>query len=162
MESVQDRLLRYLNDAWAFEKSLIPALETNANKANDPTAKALYQEHASVTHQQEELLEARIRALGGELNRAKSFMDQMANTLSGFMNIFHDEYDQTTQDLIKSYAIEHFEMGMYQSLESFATAIGDTETAQLARSIFEQEKETAERVWSQIGPAAARALQATG
>jgi ferritin-like metal-binding protein YciE len=160
-ESIQDRTLRYLEDAWAVEKALVAALRDMAADANDPTVKALFEEHANLTHTQEEMLEERIRALGGEPARTKSFMNQMMAKASDMMNTGHDAYDKTTQDLMKAYATEHFEMAMYQSLESFASVVGDTETAQLARRIFEQEKETAERVWPHISRAATRAVQAT-
>lgn len=161
-ESLQERLIRYLDDAWAAEKALVPALRDMAADANDPTVKALFEEHLQMTHMQEEELEARIRALGAEPSGAKGFMNQLMAKASDLMNAGHDDYDKTTQDLMKAYATENFEMAMYQALESYATAIGDAETAQLARRIHEQERQTAERIWPQIGLAAARAVQAAG
>ncbi len=53
-----------------------------------------------------------------------------------------------------AYAVENAEIAMYESLAVAAHAIGDTETEQLARSIQQQEKQTAEKVWIQIAPAA--------
>lgn len=161
MENPQERLLRYLDDAWAVEKALVSALKDMANDANDPTVQALFQEHSVMTHQQEEDLEARIRALGGEPSGSKGFMNQMMAKVTDMMNSAHDDYDKTTQDLMKSYATENFEMAMYESLASYANAVGDTETAALAERIFQQEKQTAERVWAQIAPASARAVNAT-
>ena len=160
-ESVQDRIIRYLDDAWAVEKALVSALRDMAADTHDPAVKALFEEHANLTHVQEELLEERIRALGAEPSGTKGFMNQMMAKASDMMNTGHDIYDKTTQDLIKAFATENLEMATYHSLETFATAVGDTETAQLARRIFEQEKETADRVWALIAPAATSALQAT-
>lgn len=160
-ESIQDRIIRYLDDARAAEKALVSALRDMANDANDPVVKALFEEHASLTHTQEELLEERIRALGSEPTNMKSFMNQMMAKASDLMNTGHDDYDKTTQDLMKAFATENFEMAMYESLEAFASAVGDHETAQLARRIHEQEKETADRIWPHISRAAKRAVQAT-
>jgi len=159
MESTQDRLIRYLDDAWAVEKALVVALNDMAEEVNDPQVRALFQEHRQVTHDQEERLEARIRALGKEPAGSKGFFNQMVAKIGDALHAAHDEYDKTTQDLMKAYATENFECAMYQSLESYATAIGDTETAELARQHMREEKEAAERVWPLIQPTAARPAQ---
>lgn len=41
---------------------------------------------------------------------------------------------------------------MYESLIVIAEAAGDSETAGLARSIQQQERETADKIWALIGP----------
>ena len=156
MEGTQDRLIRYLDDAWAVEKALVNVLQDMAEEVNDPQVQSLFQEHRQVTHQQEERLEARIRALGKEPSGAKGFFNQMMGKVGDAMHAAHDEYEKTTQDLMKGYATENFECAMYQSLEAYANAIGDTETAQLARQHLQQEREAAERIWPLIAPTAAR------
>jgi ferritin-like metal-binding protein YciE len=162
METTQERLVRYLDEAWAVEKALVSDLREMADEVNDQQVRALFEEHAQVTHQQEENLEARIRALGQEPSGAKGFVHQMIAKAGDLLQGTQDEYDKTTQDLMKGFATENLEMAMYQSLESFATAIGDQETAQLARRHFDQEKEAANRVWPMIEPAAARPAQLAG
>ena len=67
--------------------------------------------------------------------------------------------DKTTQGLMKAFGIESFEMAVYQGLMTYANAIGDTQTAQLAQQILQQERETANKVWPLIAPAAARPAQ---
>lgn len=156
METAQERTIRYLDDAWAVEKALVNALDTMAGEVDDPVVRALFEEHRMVTHQQEENLEARIRALGEEPSGTKGFFSSMMSRIGEFLHRPHDDYDKVTQDLMKQYAVENFEMAMYESMAVYAEAIGDTATAQLAREHFAQERETAERVWKLIGPAAAR------
>jgi len=160
MESTRERLIRYLNNAWAVEKNLVRMLDDMAGEVNDDRVRSLFREHRVVTHQQEENLEARIRALGEEPSGGKSFLTQLiskiAETVQG---ITQDDYDKTTQDLMKAYAVENFEVAMYQALEAYAAAIGDNETAQLARQHMQQEKETAERVWALITPTAVKPAQ---
>lgn len=162
MQDTQERLIRYLDDAWAVEKALVDNLKDMANQVNDPQIKSMFEQHRQVTHQQEEALEARIRALGEEPSGSKGFFSQLMGKVGDFMHKAEDEYDQTTQDLMKAYAIENFECAMYQSMESYATAIGDTETAQLARMHHEQEKQAAQMAWSMIQPAAIRTAQVSG
>ena len=161
MESTHDRLIRYLDNAWAVEKALVDSLKTMAQDVNDADVAQWFREHAQVTWQQEEALEARIRALGAEPSGAKGFFSSMMGRLSDIMQITQDEYDRTTQNLIKAYTSEQFEMAMYQALEAYANAIGDAETARLAQLHFQQERETAEMLWPMIAETAARPAQLT-
>ena len=159
MENTRERLVRYLDDAWAVEKGLIPILNDMAEGANDPQIKAMFEQHRMVTHQQEEALEARIRALGEEPSGGKGFFSQFLSKVADFMHHAEDDYDATTQHLMKAYATENFECAMYQALEAYSTAISDTETASLARQLHQQEKQAAEMVWQMIEPAAIRPAQ---
>lgn len=161
MQDTRERLIRYLDDAWAVEKGLVSTLQDMANEVNDPRIKAMFEEHRQVTHQQEENIEARIRALGEEPSGSKGFFTQFMGKIGDFMHKAKDEYDQTTQDLMKAYATENFECAMYQSMEAYATAIGDSATADLARQHHQQEKQAAEMVWSMIESAATRPAQVT-
>ena len=156
MESTPERLIRYLDNAWAVEKGLVSALKSMAEDVNGPGLREMFQEHAQVTWRQEEALEARIRALGAEPNGAKGFFSNMMGRMSELMQMTQDEYDRTTQNLIKAYTSEQFEMAMYQALQSYAEAIGDSETAQLAQEHFQQEKRTAEALWPLIAEMAER------
>src|SRR6476646_7352596 len=99
METTRERLVRYLNDAWATEKALVDELQGLADKSQDPEVKALFLEHRAVTHQQEEMLEARIRALGEEPAGGKAFLSQVVGKLGEAFHKAHDEFDQTQQNL---------------------------------------------------------------
>src|SRR5262249_31145506 len=113
-----------------------------------------------VTHNQEEKLEARIRALGEEPSGGKGMVNQLLGRLGDLIHGAHDEYDKTTQNLIKAFAVENFEIAMYESLAQFAQAIGDAETASLAHSIQQQEQAAAQKVWALIPSCATRAASA--
>jgi ferritin-like metal-binding protein YciE len=75
------------------------------------------------------------------------------------MHAFHDEYDKTTQNLIKGYGTENFEVAMYESLEAYAQAIGDQETVLLAQKHKQQEQEAADKIRPLISQTATRVLQ---
>jgi ferritin-like metal-binding protein YciE len=77
-------------------------------------------------------------------------MNKIMGKVSDLMNAAHDDYDKTTQDIIKAYSTEHFEIGMYTSLIAFAQAIGDTETAALGQEIMAEEEEAARRLYPLI------------
>ncbi len=112
-----------------------------------------------MTHQQEEALEARIRALGEEPSGGAGFFSSFMSSIGNLLHQAHDEDDKTTQDLIKAFAIENLEMAMYQSLESYSNAIGDADTAALARTIMAQEKQAADLCWQMIPTCAVKPAQ---
>src|SRR5579859_1385263 len=103
MESTHERLVRYLNDCWATEKALVDDLRDLADKSDMPEVKALFEEHRNVTHQQEEMLEARIRALGKEPSGGRSFVSQLTGKMGEALHRAHDDYDQTQQNLMKAF-----------------------------------------------------------
>jgi ferritin-like metal-binding protein YciE len=156
-EDRQDRLVRYLNDAWSVEKELVETLGRMAREVIDPELRALFEEHREQTRRQQEALEARLQALGHKPAGGKGFFNRM---VAGIWGALHssppDDFDQTTQDLMKGYATENFEMAMYEALESYARRLGDTETAELARRHGEEERAAAEKLWPLIAPVAAR------
>lgn len=162
-EDKNKRLLRYLNDAYASEQGGLMALKDIAGETDDPEVRSVVSEHIRVTESQADRLEARIRSLGGGKAEAKG--KSMVNTAiakgSHYTNIFHDKEDKHTQDLVKAYSLEHFEIGMYTSLESYASAIGDTETAGLARMIIREEQQAAEQMERLIPQVAVAAVRKT-
>jgi len=61
-------------------------------------------------------------------------------------NAFHDQADKDTQDVIKAYTATYLEIGAYTSMAAYARAIGDMETAQLADTLIDEERRSAERL----------------
>ncbi len=161
MESPQDRLVRYIQDAHAAEIGIVDVLKGFIDEINNNEAKIAFQEHLAVTESQATRLEQRLITLGSSASSGKGFMNTLMGKISGIMHAAHDEYDKTTQDLIKAYATEHLEIGMYTSLKSYAEALGDRETASLAEQIIAEEQEAADKVFPLIAATAKAALAAT-
>jgi len=151
-EEARERLIRYLNDAWAVEKTLVEMLQTMAEEVADPELRSLLQEHQSVTRQQKHNLEARLHSLGKTPSGGKGFFDQMLARVWDAMSPPRDELDRTLHDLMKGLGTEHFEIAMYQALEALALAVGDEETTRLAREHLRQEQAVAERLRHFLAP----------
>lgn len=160
-EDAKARLLRYLSDAHAAEEGGLSSLHDIAAEANDPDVRAAAAEHGTVTRSQADRLEARIHALGGGKVAGKSLVNTIIGKGSDLLNIFHDQEDKQTQDLIKAYALENFEVGMYTSLRAYANAIGDAETAYLAETLMHEEQLAGERFLRLIPQAAVAAVGET-
>jgi ferritin-like metal-binding protein YciE len=150
MESPQEKLIRYLQDAHASEVGIVTVLKDFIDEISDPQIKALFQEHLQVTHSQASRLERRLLELGSGTSDGKSFMNQLIGKMGDMMHAAHDTEDKTTQDLIKAFATENLEIGMYESLYSYSEGLGDRETAQLARQIQSEEKEAADKIFPLI------------
>ena len=154
-------LTKYLEDAIAAEKSFETQLRGFAGEADRyPKAKALFLQHAEETKGQYEALTSRLKALGGTPSTLKSFMAHMFNMAPKSAQVGHSEEERTTQDLMMAYSVENAEVAMYESMSIAAEVIGDNETAILARRIQTQEKQTADKVWTEIAPAAKQAFAA--
>jgi ferritin-like metal-binding protein YciE len=158
-KSAQEVLVRYLEDAIAAEKSFETQLLGFSEEVEDSAVQALFRQHAEETKQQYTMLTQRLEELGGSTSTIKSFLAHMFNFAPKIAQIGHDKYERETQDLMMAYAVENAEVAMYESLAQVAQLAGDTRTQELARQIQQQEKQTAEKVWAQVAPAARRAMQ---
>lgn len=157
-ENPKEIIQRYLQDAIAAEKSFETSLRSMAKEGDNQTVQQMFATHADETRIQYEQLTSRLEALGGSPSGVKSFMAHMFNMTPNTAKMGHEEEEKTTQNLMIAYAVECSEVAMYESLHAAAQAAGDSETAQLARSIQAQEKATAEKVWNHIAECAREAF----
>jgi ferritin-like metal-binding protein YciE len=153
-QSAPDVIRRYLSDAIAAEKSFEDQLRAFAKETDQTAAKQLFEQHADETASQYRRLEARLEALGGGTSGMKSFLSHLLGFGPKLAQLGHDEAEKGTQDLMIAYAVENSEIAMYEALFTTASEAGDTQTAQLAREIQQEEKGAAEKVWSLIVPSA--------
>lgn len=158
-ETTKDQLLRYLHDSYAAEVGGVASLNDLAALATDADLKQVVTEHISVTQSQADRVKARILALGSDVSEPKGVLNSVLAKASSALNIGHSHEDKQTQDTIKAYAFEHFEVGAYTSLHAFANAIGDAETAQLAQTIISEEQMAGERLQRLIPQLAVAALK---
>lgn len=149
-ENAKERIIRYLTDAHASEVGSLHSLKDIAAETTDASLRTTVEEHAVQTQSQADRIEARLNALGGKTNSAKGVMNTVLGKGSDLSNVFHDHEDKQTQDVVKAYALEHFEVGMYTSLHAYAEAVGDYETAQLAQQILSEEQLAGERLLRSI------------
>lgn len=153
-------ITRYLVDAIAAEKSFETQLKGFAEESTDSEARAAFNTHAEQTRFQYEDLTKRLQALGESPSALKSALAHFFGMAPKAAQVGHAAEERTTQDLIMAFSVENAEVAMYEALIVAAKSAGDTETVSLAKRIQQQEKETAEKVWKLIAPAATRAFAA--
>ena len=71
-----------------------------------------------MTQSQADRIAARILALGGDKSEPKGLLNEILAKGSGLLNAFHNKEDKQTQDTIKAYSFEHFEIGCLYVAES--------------------------------------------
>jgi len=158
METPQERLLRYIDDAHAAEVGIEDMLRSAIDRTNSVQAKTAFQQHLAVTQDQAQRLEQRLISLGGKTSGGKGMLNSIMGKVSDLVNIGHDEFDKTTQDIIKAYSTEYLEVGMYTSLKAYAEQLGDGETAALAERAIGEEKEAADTLFPLIAETAKAAV----
>ena len=161
MEDARERIVRYLQDAQAAEIGIRDVLDGFIDDTDDPNIKQTVPTAPASHQSQADRLEARLRAYNETASGGKGFFNALMAKMSEMMHGAHDQYDKDTQNLIKAYATEHLERGMYESLAVFATAVGDTSTAELARQIQMEEEQAAQVIFPMIATYAQTAIAAT-
>lgn len=156
----KDRMIHYLQDANAAEVGLLEMLEDAVGLLDEP-AKALVSGHFERSKSHARRLEERLEALGGDRSPSKGFLNTLMAKIGSKMDVGHDEVDRQTMCIIKLYAAEHLERGMYEAMASYAESIGDTETALLAREIQKEEESAGDKFYPLISKFAAEAIGAT-
>lgn len=149
-DSSSEVIKRYLVDAIAAERNFETQLKAFSTDGEQKLVQNLFAEHAVETKSQHERLTARLEALGGSPSTLKSFFAHLFNFAPKAAQLASDGSEKNAQDLIIAFAIENSEIAMYEELAIVAGLAGDTETERLARSIQEEERAAAKKVWGLI------------
>ncbi len=164
-ETTKDaKLVQYLSEAYGKEKELETALEAHiAMTTRKPYEKRLKQ-HLKETKSHARQVERRIKKIGGggpqladkvagpALGKAKSLAKGPMHMARGT-----GEAEKMLKNAKTEYWNEHEEIATYTAIETLAEALGDTETAKLARAIRRDEERMAGFLEKQI-PVLTRAV----
>ena len=141
---------RYLQDAIAAESGFESQLHSFAAEGDDAEVKAAFALHAEETAAQQRKLAARLEELGGKASATKSVLAHLFGFSPKAAQLTHSADERTVQNLIVAFSVENSECAMYEALANVAQANGDPATESLAKEIQQEEKRTAEKVWSFI------------
>jgi ferritin-like metal-binding protein YciE len=169
--AAEQKLIEYLNQAYGKEKQLETALQahiaiTAAVKGRDAYAKRL-KEHLKETKAQAKNLQRRIKKLGGVAAEADlpgpDIATNAANTVVAAAGKLkevargplHTLRGTSPEELLVKNAQtelseEYHEIAIYTTIETLAEAVGDKETAKLAREHKRQEERMAKFLERQI------------
>ena len=151
------KLVQLLNEAYTKEKQLETALQAHVQvTTRDDYAKRL-KDHLKETKSHATQVSRRIKQLGGNpetvslpgpeglSKAAESVSDVVGKAKAAAQGPLHavrgsGEQDKMLHNARTEYQEEAHEIATYTVIESLATAVGDTQTAKLARDILRQEE----------------------
>ncbi len=157
-------VVHYLNEAYANERRLELALAAHADATTRPEYAQRLRDHLRETRRHATKLERRIRSLGGTpettsipgpeglTERIESAQGMVQRATSAVQHSLHAVRRTGEQHLMLENARTEFrdeaqEIATYRAIGSLANAVGDGETARLAREILREE----ERMASYLG-----------
>jgi len=163
MAELQERdvkLIQYLNEAYGKEKELETALQAHIQMTTRDSYKKRLKDHLKETKQQAQGLKRRIKALGGKAELATvpgpevvaeaagavtSLAAKAAAAATGPLHAVRgtSEPERMLKNAKTEYSNEAEEIANYNAIETLAEALGDKETAKLARDYRRQEERMA-------------------
>jgi ferritin-like metal-binding protein YciE len=158
------KLVQYLTEAYGKEKELETALEAHIGMTNRAPYKKRLQQHLKETKSHAREIERRIKKLGGstsDLTTTATTAAKKALALGkGSLQALRGSSDpeKELKNARDEFAEEAQEIALYTAIESLATAVGDKDTAKIARTIRRDEERMAsylERLIPQLTKAVA-------
>lgn len=163
MAEVQEReakLIQYLNEAYGKEQELVTALEGHITLTSRDAYKKRLKEHLKETKAQAKGLERRIKQLGGKAEavdlpgpdglaeaagKAQAVAQKAVAAAQGPLHALRG--DSKAETMLKNakteFSDEAEEIANYHAIETLAEAVGDADTAKLAREFRRQEERMA-------------------
>src|ERR1700760_531964 len=146
------KLIQYLSEAYGKERELEVALQADIAMTSKAPYKKRLQEHLRETKAHAKALDRRIKKLGGGGQTVQSLVGKATALAKGPLHMIRGDGEQ--EKLLKNaktqFTAEQEEISTYLALEVFATKVGDSETAKLARDIRREEERMAKFLEGQI------------
>jgi ferritin-like metal-binding protein YciE len=146
------KLVQYLNEAYGNERELETALQADIEMTTKAPYKKRLKQHLKETKAHAKGLERRIKQLGGGPSAVQAIIGKASAAAKGPLHALrgHGEQEKMLKNAKTQYSAEHDEISTYLALETFATKVGDRETAKLAREIRKDEERMAKFLVTQI------------
>ncbi len=152
METSEARIIRYLQDAWNIERSLVDLLKEMEEEVQEEHVVHVSEKQWTMAREHLREVEERLALLDGRIPSREPMVIRLGEPWERA----HDEYDKAIRALRKMFATQNSKMAMYGALAHFAHTVGDEKTAQLAKSHEDGSMQMAREVLRLIGPVASR------
>jgi len=165
-QSTRDvKLVQYLNEAYGKEKELETALNAHIAMTTKAPYKKRLQQHLKETKGHARQVERRIKQLGGQAevvtapgpvgNAASAVTAAASKAVAAAKGPLHalrgtGENEKMLKNAKTEYWNEFEEIATYRAIETLAEAVGDNDTAKLARGIRREEERMAKFLENQI------------
>jgi ferritin-like metal-binding protein YciE len=143
-KTLEEQLTKHLTDVHSIEEQALQQLRRAPDIAGDEELARVFREHLSQTEDQERRVRERLEAHGGDPSKAKDLIARAGGI--GMLLFAGSQPDTPGKLTAHAFSYEHMELAAYDLLALVADRAGDAETAEVARSIREQESAMAERL----------------
>ncbi len=143
-KTIEEQLTKYLTDVHSIEEQALQQLRTAPKIAADEELARAFREHLVETEDQRRRVRERLTALGAEPSKTKDVVARLGGI--GMLLFARTQPDTPGKLTAHAFSYEHMELAAYDLLALVAERVGDAETADLARSIREQESAMADRL----------------
>ncbi len=143
-DTLDEQLIKYLTDAHSIEEQALPQMKAAPNIAKDEGIAQIFRDHHEETERQEQAVRERLEAHGASPSRLKDAVMKAGG--AGFALFAKSQPDSTGKLVTHALSYEHLELASYELLTRVAERAGDTETAEVARRIREEERSMADRL----------------
>jgi len=159
------KLVQYLNEAYGKEKELETSLEAHISMTTRAPYKKRLRQHLKETKAHARQVERRIKQLGGQAelvsapgpvgDAASAVTAAASKAMAAAKGPLHalrgtGESEKMLKNAKTEYWNEYEEIASYTAIETLAEAVGDTDTAKLARGIRREEERMAKFLEGQI------------
>ena len=134
-------------DLYYAEKKLLSALKKMASKANDKKLSDAFLSHRKETEGHVERLEKVFELMGKKAKGKKcDAMDGLVKEAEGIMEDFKDDPALDAALVCAAQKVEHYEIGSYGCLATYAEELGMTEAAKLLQTTLKEERACDEKL----------------
>jgi ferritin-like metal-binding protein YciE len=156
-DTLEEQVVKYLTDAHSIEEQALAQMRSAPGLADDPGLAAAFKEHEAETERHEQLVRGRLEAHGAKPSKLKDVV--MAVGGKGFVLFARSQPDTDGKLATHAISYEHLELASYELLVRVASRAGDTETADVARTIRDEERRMAERLEASFDGTVAASLE---
>jgi ferritin-like metal-binding protein YciE len=159
--ALRDRLVLYLQDAYAMENEIVHVLEGQVKDAAPyPAISAQLQQHLDETKVHRERVAERLSAYGKTPPAIKGAVSALMGSVTGA--IAGARKDSLARSARDDYATEHLEIATYAMLIAAARAYGDAETVRICQLNLRDEVKMARWLEEHIAQATVLAYEQAG
>jgi ferritin-like metal-binding protein YciE len=126
---LQEKLVKYIEDAYALENQLVETLQKHVEQAQDyPNVQAKIRQHLAETEQHRQRMADRLAAYNKKPSAIKGALSSMMGNTVGVVS--GSRPDVLAMNARDEYVSEHLEIASYTLLITTARAFGDEQTVE--------------------------------
>jgi ferritin-like metal-binding protein YciE len=159
MNTAQQKLVQYLNEAHATEQALTRVLQSQIAMTPRGAYRTALETHLRETRDHAGRVARRLEGLGQGSNPLLAVVGAVEAVVGQALALGKTPFDllrgsggeeKVLKNAKDAYATEALEIATYTALERLASSVGDDETAKLAASILDEEEKMLQRILREI------------